>query len=117
MTIEVDGMLWKPRPGGVASAAEFTRARSLIMEIHRLDQWNPWIREDRAGEYEAALAVFGQWARAEPGFRQKTSEEVQAEHEQWLAGLDASTQAETAPRRQEQAARAAAHDPQRASAP
>jgi hypothetical protein len=116
MTIELDGMLWKPRPGGVASAAEFTRARSLIMEIHRLDQWNPWIREDRDREYEAAIAIFGQWTRAEPGFRQKTSEEVQAEHEQWLPGLDARIKAETTRRRQEQAVRAAAYDPERARA-
>jgi hypothetical protein len=40
-------MLWKPRPGGVACAAEFTKARSLIREIHRLEEWNPWVREDR----------------------------------------------------------------------
>jgi hypothetical protein len=39
MTIEVDGMLWKPRSGATASAAEFTEARSLIMEIHALEPW------------------------------------------------------------------------------
>lgn len=109
-------MLWKPQPGSVASAAEFTRARSLIMEIHRSEPWNPWIREDRAEEYEAAFTVFGQWARAEPGFRQKTREEFRAEHDQWLADLDARTKAETARRRQEQAARAVAYDPERALA-
>ncbi len=87
VTVEVDGKLWKPKPGATASAEEFTRARSLIMEIHELEQWNPWVREDRAGEYEAAIAVFGQWTRAEPGFRQKTNEEFQDEHEQWLTGL------------------------------
>jgi hypothetical protein len=116
MTIEVDGMLWKPRPGGVACAAEFTKARSLIREIHRLEEWNPWVREDRAGEYEAAVAVFGQWTRAEPGFRQKTHEQFQAEHELWLADLQAGTKAEAARRSQERAARAAAYDPERAQA-
>ena len=50
------------------------------------------------------------------GLPAETSEEVQAEHEQWLAGLDARTKAETARRRQEQAARAAAYDPERARA-
>lgn len=28
-----------------------------------LEEWNPWVREDRAGEYEAAVAVFGQCHR------------------------------------------------------
>ncbi len=116
MTIEVDGMLWKRRPGGVASAAEFKQARSLMMEIHQLEEWNPWVREDRAGEYEAAVAVFGQWTRAEPGFRQKTHEEFRAEHEQWLAGLDARSKAEAVRCNQERAVRAAAYDPERAKA-
>lgn len=54
-------MLWKPLPGATASAAEFTQARSLVMEILALEIWNPLVMEDRAGEYEAALAVFGQF--------------------------------------------------------
>src|ERR1035441_2902609 len=53
MTVEVGGKLWKPLPGATVSAAEFTYARSLIMEIREAEQWNPWAREDRAGEYEA----------------------------------------------------------------
>jgi hypothetical protein len=116
MTIEVAGMLWKRRPGAVASAAEFAQARSLIMEIHQLEEWNPWVREDRTGEYEAAVAVFGQWTRAEPDFRQKTDEEIQAEHEQWRADLEISTKAEAVRRNQERAARAAAYDPEWAHA-
>lgn len=116
MTIEVDGMLWKPQPGSAVSAAEFMKARLLIMEIHRLEEWNPWVREDKAGEYEAAVAVFGQWTRAEPGFRQKTHEEFQAEHEAWLANLEASTKAEVARLGQERTARATAYDPERAQA-
>jgi hypothetical protein len=40
--------------------------------------------------------VFGQWTRAEPGFRPRTREEVEAEHEEWLAGLDAWVEAEVA---------------------
>lgn len=116
MTVEVDGKLWKPRPGATASASEFTRARSLIMEIHELEQWNPWVREDRAGEYEAAAAVFRQWTRAEPGFRQKTNEEFQAEHDQWLAGLDAENKAEAARRDREHTTRAASYDAERAQA-
>lgn len=114
--IELDGMLWKPVPGATASAEEFEQARSLIVEIHALEAWSPWVAEDRASEYEAAVGVFKQWTRAEPWFRKKTHEELQAEHEQWLAGLDARVKAETARRQREQAARAASHDPERAQA-
>lgn len=60
--------------------------------------------------------MFGQWTRAEPGFRQKTHEEFQAEHEQWLSGLDARSKAEASRRNQERAARVAAYDPERAKA-
>jgi hypothetical protein len=116
MTVEVDGMLWKPRPGATASAVEFTQARSLMMEILALEAWNPWVIEDRAQEYEAAMAVFGQWTRAEPGFRRKTPAELQADHERWLADVRATTKAETARCDQERAARAASYDPKRARA-
>ncbi len=85
MPIEVDR---KPGPGAIASTDEFIRARSLIMDIHEAARWSPWAQEDRAGEYEGAMAIFGQWARPEPEFRQKTDEEHEAEHEQWLAGLE-----------------------------
>lgn len=109
-------MLWKPRPGAVASGAEFTQARALMMEIHQSERWNPWIVEDRAGEYEAAVAVFEQWTRAGPGIRRKTAEEFQVAHERWLAGLDTRIEAETSRRDQERAARAAACDPERVRA-
>jgi hypothetical protein len=109
MVIKIDGMLWKPLPGATTSAAEFSHARSLVMEILGSEAWNPWVMEDRAAEYEAALAVFGQWTRAEPGFRRKTSVERQADHERWLADLQAITKAETARRDQEHAARAASY--------
>jgi hypothetical protein len=49
MAVEVDGMLWKPRRGATASSGEFIWARSLVAELHRLDAWNPWVLEDRAG--------------------------------------------------------------------
>src|SRR6266851_4377997 len=116
MTIEVDGMLWKPLPGATASATEFAHARSLVMEILALEPWNPWVMDDRAAEFEAALAVFGQWTRAEPGFGRKTPAELQAEHEQWLADQEVTTKAETARRHQERAARAASYEPERVRA-
>lgn len=80
------------------------------MDIHESEQWYPWARDDRAARYEAAIAIFGQWTRVEPGFRQKTREEFEAEHEQWRVGLDASIKAETARREQE-------HSPGPASPP
>src|SRR5260221_11794052 len=116
MTIELDGMLWKPRQSATASGEEFAAARSLIMQIHEAAHWNPWVREDRAAEYGAAIAVFEQWTRAEPDFRQKTQDEFEAEHQQWQADLDTRIKTDTARRAQEHAERAACYDPGRAEA-
>ncbi len=116
MAIELDGLLWKPRPNATASAAEFAQARSLIAEIHEGMRWNPWTWDDRRTEYEAALDLLGQWTRAEPGYRPKTREELDAEHEQEMADLNARIDAEAAQRETEHAARAAAYEPQRARA-
>ena len=116
MAIELDGLLWKPRPGATASAAEFTQARSVIVEVHEGMRWNPWVWDDRRAEYEAALDVFGQWTRAEPGFRPKTREELDAEHEQEMADLNARMEAESAQRETGHAAQAAAYEPKRARA-
>jgi hypothetical protein len=116
MAIELDGFLWKPRPGATASAAEFTEARSLIAEVHEGMRWNPWVWDDRRAEYEAALDVLGQWTRAEPGFRPKTREELDADHEQEMADLNARLDAEAAQRETDHAARAAAYDPKPAQA-
>ena len=108
-------MLWKPLPGATASAAEFTQARSLVMEILASEAWNPWVMDDRAAEYEAALAVLAVDTRR-AWLRRKTPAELQADHERWLADLQATTKAETAQRDQEHAARAATYDPERARA-
>jgi hypothetical protein len=75
-------MLWKPKPDATASEQEFIRARAVFVEIHAAARWNPWVEEDRAAEYEAALAVFGQWTCAEAGLLPKTREDIDAEHEQ-----------------------------------
>jgi hypothetical protein len=83
-TIEHDGLLWKPKPGATATAEEFVAARTLMMAIHRDARWNPWVSEDRAAELAAAMDTFGEWTRAEPGFRQKTSRQVDA----WMARMD-----------------------------
>jgi hypothetical protein len=104
--IEVDGLLWKPRPGASSSSEEFRRARSLILEIHRDASWNPWVNEDRAQEYEQATAVFDQWTRAEPEFRPWTAEELDA----WMAARDAEFRAGVAERDRQRAARVALYD-------
>jgi hypothetical protein len=49
--IEVDGLLWKPKSGATSSGEQFSRARSLLLEIHRHASWNPWVEEDRTQEY------------------------------------------------------------------
>lgn len=104
--IEVDGLLWKPKPGTTATGEEFRRARSLILEVHRDASWNPWVEEDRAQEYERATAVFEQWTRAEPDFLPLTSEELDAQ----MAAWDAEFQAHQAERDRQRAARVALYD-------
>jgi hypothetical protein len=104
--IEVDGLLWKPKSGATSSGEQFSRARSLLLEIHRDASWNPWVEEDRMQEYQQATAVFEQWTRAEPGFRQLTSEEVDAGMATW----DAKFEARNAERDRQQAARVALYD-------
>lgn len=89
MAIEVDGLLWEPGPGATASAEEFARARSLILGIHEEMRWNPWVWQDRAVDHGVALDVFVEWGGAEPGFRTRTVEEINAEREQRLAGINA----------------------------
>lgn len=77
--LEHDGKLWKPRPGATATAEDFITARELVIELHESEFWNPWVMEDRAREYEDAMAVMGQWTRAEPGFRRLTKAELDAQ--------------------------------------
>jgi hypothetical protein len=48
VTVEVDGLLWRPAAGATVTAEEFIAARSLIREVHRLQTWSPWVCEDRA---------------------------------------------------------------------
>ncbi|MDH6284530.1 hypothetical protein [Prescottella agglutinans] len=57
-------------------------ARSTFRGIAADMRWNPWVREDRADEWERALQVMDQWHRAEPGHRQLTEAEIEARLEQ-----------------------------------
>ncbi|WP_432955956.1 hypothetical protein [Micromonospora haikouensis] len=104
--VEIDGLLWKPCPGAEATAVEFEAARSLFIEVHREARWNRWVEAGRAADLEAAMAVMGQWTRAEPGFRQKTPQEV----EEWLASWRAEFEDEQAERERQRRARAAGYD-------
>jgi hypothetical protein len=85
----------------------------MTTDVHRLETWNPCNLEDRAAEHDAALSVCDQWTRAEPGFRSKTTEEVEAEQEAWLAGLDARVAAEVTWAEGERAERATGYEPRR----
>ena len=85
MTLELDGFLWKPKPGTTVTAEEFVRARSVMRDIHRAVEWNPWVQEDRAEEYAAALEVIGQWTRAEPGYRPQSADELRSTIDQQVA--------------------------------
>jgi hypothetical protein len=113
VAIEVDGKRWVPVPGSTATAEEFTAALSLLHEIHRQARWSPWVMQDRAGEYDAALKVCGQWTSAEPKPR-KTLEELQAELDQREADADAEFLAAEAQAEKDRAERAQHYDQDRA---
>lgn len=87
--IEHDGLLWKPTAGAIATAEEFIAARKRIRDLHADARWNPWVLEDHEAEMDAAMAVFEQWTRAEPGFRPMTSRQVDA----WMARCDRESEA------------------------
>ncbi|WP_433229201.1 hypothetical protein [Actinomadura formosensis] len=79
--IEIDGMLWKPKPGATATAEEFIAARTLFGEINRDGRWNPWILDERQAELDEAIALMDQWTRAEPGHRHLTLKQLEARWE------------------------------------
>lgn len=83
-----------------------------MIEIRRQARWNPWLREDRAEELDAAETVFGQWRRAESDFRQPTWPEIEAR----MAAEDERFEAERRHRTAQREARRAAFDPQRSAA-
>ena len=113
MTLELDGFLWKPKPGTTVTAEEFVRARSVMRDIHRAVEWNPWVQEDRAEEYAAALEVIGQWTRAEPGYRPQSADELRSTIDQQVAADRARLDAERERAQQDRAERAARYDRER----
>jgi hypothetical protein len=118
VAIEVDGKRWEPVPGATVTAEEFSAARFLIAQVHQQARWSPWVMQDRAGEYDAALAALGQWTSIDPAPPGKTMEEREAALEQRLAGADARFLAEQAQAQAEadRAGRACLYDPERAQA-
>ena len=113
MTLELDGFLWKPKPGTTVTAEEFTRARSVMRDIHRAVEWNPWVQDDRADEYAAALEIVGQWTRAEPGYRPQSAEELRPTIDQQVAADRARLAAERERAEQDRAERAGRYDRER----
>lgn len=73
----LEGMLVAPKPGATSTFEEYLTARATFTEINHAAWWNPWVYQDRATEERSALAVMEQWQRAEPGFRQRTDQEVE----------------------------------------
>jgi hypothetical protein len=116
MTLELDGFLWKPKPGTAVTAEEFTRARSVMQDIHRTVEWNPWAQDDRADEYAAALEIIGQWTRAEPGYRAQSAEELRSMIDRRVAIDMARLDAERQRAKQDRAQRAARYDRKRDTA-
>jgi hypothetical protein len=77
--LEHDGMLWKPRRGATTSSEEFIAARALFIQLNDDATWNPWIRDERAADIDAAAEVMGQWQRAEPGHRRMSVKQWEAQ--------------------------------------
>lgn len=73
---ESEGRLWTPKPDATSTFEENVAARAAFIEINDDARWNPWVREDRATEERSAMAVMGQWTRAEFGFLQMTDQEA-----------------------------------------
>jgi hypothetical protein len=116
VVIEVDGKRWVPVPDATATAEEFIAALSLLHEIHQQIRWSPWVMQDRAGEYDAALKVCGQWACAEPEPPGKTLEEYEAELDQRMAEAEARFLAAEKQAEKDRAERAEHYDRDRAQA-
>jgi len=84
-----------------------------MRDIHRTVKWNPWVLDDRADEYAAALEVIGQWTRAEPGYRPQSAEELRSTIDQQVAADLACLDAERETATQVRAERAARYDRER----
>lgn len=110
--IEYNGMLWKPKRGATASATEFITAQTFFEAILRDCRWNPWVRDDRAAEYDNALQIIDQWRRAEPGHRMLTTKQLEA---RW-AKQDREHKQAAENRQQEREARKALYKEERAKA-
>ena len=76
--IEYNGMLWKPKRSATATGNEFISAQTTFKEILEEGRWNPWVRDDRAEEYDQAIEVMDQCRRAEPGHRMLTMKQFEA---------------------------------------
>jgi hypothetical protein len=113
MPLELDGFLWKPKPGTAVTAEEFARARAVMQDIHRRAEWNPWVQDDRADEYAAALEIIGQWTRAEPGYRPRSAGELRSMIDRQVATDMARLDAERQRAKQDRAQRAARYDRER----
>lgn len=73
---ELEGMLVKAKSGATSSFEEYLAAGATFIEINADTRWNPWVRDDRAGEIDAAMTVMEQRTRAEPDFHQMTEQEI-----------------------------------------
>ncbi len=110
--IEIDGMLWKPKPDATATAEEFIAARTLFGEINHDGRWNPWVLDERQAELDEAITLMDQWTRAEPGHRRLTSKQLEARWER----EDRKLERERAAADKQREARKEHYDQQRAKA-
>lgn len=75
--------LWRAKKGATSTFEENVAARELFRDLHRDQFWNPWRLEEQAVELKRAQQIMEEWERAEPGFRRKTTRQIEAEMARW----------------------------------
>jgi hypothetical protein len=75
--------LWRAKRGATSTFEESAAARSLFLDLHADQFWNPWRMEEQAADLERAERIMQEWQRAEPGFRRKTKRQLDAEMARW----------------------------------
>lgn len=79
LVTEIDGYLWKPKPGcDPSTIGEFRAARQLFIDVHEDSHWNPWVLDEQADELAAAMNMMDQWTRAEPAFKPSSIADIEA---------------------------------------
>lgn len=105
-------LLWRAKPGATRMFEDLLAARELFQDLHADRHWNPWRFEAGQEALRQAMDTIDGWGRAEPGFRQTTT----AELDQWMAQKDADFEREQAKRKRQREVNRARFDAERTAA-